>query len=129
MQITLGNLNHGHVFTGTPTKASQLFTAAGDWKFTVTAASPGQKIIVQNDLPFVKFMGLEQSQNAPCNFGPTTSSGVLVNDAPRSAVAHNQAQLLIFKAPKSGYCDITHATHLTFELGGLTGCTFEYNAG
>ena len=129
MHITLGNLNQGHVFTGTPTKASQLFTAQGNWKFTVSGATPGQKIVVLNDLTFHAFLGIQQSQNALCNFGPTQSDGVLALNPPHSTVVHNQAQVVVYKQAKSGFCDVASAPYLTFEIAGASPCTFLANIG
>ena len=128
MKVQIGKLNAGHVLDHTPTRASEMFTAAGDWKATLSG-SIGEKLTVLNDLHFNKFIGIEQSQNAPCNFGPSGHDGTLFNDPPFSAVVHNQAQVMIYKTARPGYCDVRSAQYLTFELGSSRPITVEANIG
>jgi hypothetical protein len=127
MKITLGNLDQHLVFNGVPTKASEVFTAKGNWKFTVSGAIPGAKLKLLNDVAFNKFFMLAQTQNTPVNFGFTGADGILANNPPHSSVGHNQQSLLLYKEAHGGQVDVHNAPYITIELVNSAAATFTAN--
>jgi hypothetical protein len=129
MRIQLGNADQGITFNGIPTHASDIFTTRGNMKATITGASAGQKLVLLNDLHFLRYMGLAQSQNVAVNFGYTGVEGVLAHNPPHADVAHNQAQLICYRNPRQGFVDVDSAEYITLEFTGPAGTTFLANLG
>jgi len=119
MKITLGKLGQNIPGPASPTLASQLFTAQGNYKFTVDFGTKPGSVVVANDLGFDDFMALSQTQNNKgVTWGAANAGGTLV--AQRQA----QQSMLIYRASTPGQADLVEAPKLRFEGTGIA--TFTY---
>lgn len=129
IKVSLGNADQHLAGPISPTKTSELFTAQGNWKFTVQNVEPGTKWVLQNDTSFNAHLGFSQTQNAKCTFGPTGQNGDLAINPPHSTAVHDQMQVIVYKQPKTGFCDIASAPYLTIQFDGTGPYTFLANVG
>ena len=127
MQITLGNLNEGHVLHIVPTKLSEVFTPEGKMKFTVIGGKPGQPLLLFNDLAFTAEVMFVQTQKSKVNFGPCGGDARLITAPPKSQVVHDQASVYCYRNPKTGYCDVKNAEYFKVEFVDGSPCTFTAN--
>lgn len=109
--IHLNNLNKNIKGPTNPTKASELFTGPGAWKFTALL-QPGVPLIVENDMDFINEMMLSQFQNTNVRWGAADASGGYVKSADQ------QGAMFVFRKPHSGQVDLTVAPKLRFEAMG-----------
>jgi hypothetical protein len=107
--VTFGNSGHAPVVN--PTKASQLFFPAGNYKCTIEFGK--DPLIVENDLGFNEFMMLGQTfNNRALTWGAANKDGVFTDS--RQA----QQSMLIFRHSKSGQADLVEAPNLRFQGAG-----------
>jgi hypothetical protein len=119
MRITLGKLGQNIPGPATPTQASQLFTAQGNYKFTVDFGASNGSIVVINDLGFDEVMALSQTQNNKnVIWGAADASGNFT-DSRRA-----QQSMLIYRDAHPGQADLVEAPKLRFQGTGVA--TFTY---
>lgn len=123
MSITVTFGNSGEKPITDPTRASQIFNSQGNFKCTV-GLGPGQHLVVDNDLDFVRFMGLSQSNRANVVFGAADANGNFTH------AAEDQSQMLIYRNPRPGFADVVSSPKIRLEsAGGFENGVFAYNKG
>lgn len=118
-KITLGKLGQNIPGPTNPDGADDLFTAHGNYKFTIWFGD--KPLIVPNNMGFDEFMVLTQTQNnRDVLWGAADAAGNFVEN--RRA----QQSMAIYRASTAGQADLVEAPKLRFQGPPGSVATFTY---
>jgi hypothetical protein len=112
IKVTFGNSGHPPVFD--PTKASQVFLPAGNYKFTVDLGAKDTAFVLDNDLGFSEFMALSQTfNNKGITWGAADADGAFTD------LRRAQQSMLIFRDSHDGQADLVEAPKIRIQGTGV----------